>query len=67
MGNLIEDIAGEQKKAAKALGASLEEVIKVLQAHNRDLANEVERSRRMAADTGSALSQLADSIVERIG
>lgn len=65
--NLVEELLAEQRALVGALDKSLSEVTGTLKAHNEEFATELERSRRMVAQTGAALSELADSVVERLG
>lgn len=63
---LMANLVAGQKRMAEELRGSLDEVTGALQSHNKELGAELERTRRMVATTGSALGDLADSVVERL-
>jgi hypothetical protein len=52
--------------AAEAMQQQQGKLTDVLKAHNEGLAAELERSRRLVAETGGALADLADNVTERL-
>jgi hypothetical protein len=55
-----------QKRLADDARQSLDGLLGALKAHNDAMAAELERTRRMTADTGTALADMADVLVERV-
>ena len=56
----------EQKRLASAARGSLEDLFGALKGHNDAMAGELERTRRMSADTGTALANMADVLTRRV-
>lgn len=61
-GSLLE----EQKRLAEQARESLDTLFGALKAHNDAMASELERTRRMASDTGTAMVDLADTVTSRV-
>jgi len=55
-----------QKRLAEEARQSLEGLFGALRAHNDGMAAELERARRMAADTGTALADMTDTLTQRV-
>jgi hypothetical protein len=55
-----------QKRMAEQAKESLETLFTVLRAHNDAMAAELDRTRRMTSDTGTALADMTDRLTERV-
>ncbi len=63
---LADGLIEEQKRLAEQARTSLEGLTGTLKSHSDAMAEEIDRARRMSADTGNALASLADTVTERI-
>lgn len=55
-----------QKRLAEQARESLEGLFAALKGHNDAMATELERARRMASDTGTALADMTDTLTARV-
>lgn len=64
--NMSISLLDAQKNLADQARQSLESLFAALRSHNDAMAAELERTRRMTADTGTALADMTDTLVERV-
>ncbi len=64
--HLTVTLVEEQRRLAREARESMDGLIESLKAHNTGMATELDRTRRMAADTGTAMAEMADLLTDGV-